>query len=54
MMTQEAFDLLDEVYGLVPEQDLENGCTYQWVCNYSGGRFYTQVVEDHIWLNNGI
>lgn len=55
MMSQEAFDVLDETFDLVPEEDLENGCSYQWVCNHSGGRFYTLVTdEQYIWLNNGI
>lgn len=54
-MTQEAFDILDGHYGLVPEQDVQgNGHTYIWVCNYAGGRFFTEVSEDWLWLPDGI
>lgn len=54
MMTQEAFDILDEIYGLIPQQDLADG-TYEWVCNYAGGKFYTRIDnEDSIWLSDGI
>lgn len=51
----QAFEILDEMYGgLIPQEDLGNG-TYEWVCNYSGGKFYAEVeVEDSIWLSDGI
>ena len=50
-----AFDLLDEMYGgLVPHEDLGDG-TYQWVCNFSGGKFYAHVGnEDSVWFPQGI
>jgi hypothetical protein len=50
-----AFDLLDEMYdGLVPHEDIGQG-TYEWVCNFSGGKFYTRVDnEDSLWLRDGI
>jgi hypothetical protein len=50
-----AFDLLDEMYGgLVPHEDLGDG-TYQWVCNFSGGKFYALVGnEDSLWVPQGI
>ena len=54
MMTQEAFDVLDQVFDLVAEQDVNNGGTYQWVCDYAGGKFYTQVDDQYIWLQDGI
>ena len=54
-MTQEAFNVLDQHYGLVPEQEVQgNGRTYVWVCNYAGGRFFTEVSEDWLWLPDGI
>ena len=51
----QAFEILDEMYGgLIPQEDLGNG-TYEWVCNYSGGKFYAEVeVEDSLWLSDGI
>lgn len=53
-MTQDAFDILDEMYELIPQANLEDG-TYKWVCNYAGMKFYTRVdSEDMIWLNDGI
>jgi hypothetical protein len=50
-----AFDLLDEMYGgLVPHEDLGDG-TYQWVCNFSGGKFYTRVDDTvSLWFPQGI
>lgn len=50
-----AFDILDEMYGgLVPHEDIGQG-TYEWVCNFSGGKFYARVGnEDSIWLRDGI
>jgi hypothetical protein len=50
-----AFDLLDEMYdGLVPHEDIGEG-TYQWVCNFSGGKFYARVgSEDSLWFPQGI
>lgn len=64
MMTQEAFDILDDAYnGLIPEQDLGDG-TYEWVCDYAGGKFYQEIITDEQeeefinnwgeqWLNSG-
>ena len=49
-----AFNILDEMYGLIPQQDLGDG-TYQWVCDYSGGKFYALVgAEDSVWIQDGI
>ena len=50
-----AFEILDEMYGgLVPHEDLGDG-TYQWVCNFSGGKFYARVDnEDSLWVRDGI
>jgi len=50
-----AFDLLDEMYdGLVPHEDIGQG-TYEWVCNFSGGKFYALVGnEDSLWFPQGI
>jgi len=50
-----AFHLLDEMYGgLVPHEDLGQG-TYEWVCNFSGGKFYALVGnEDSMWVRDGI
>jgi hypothetical protein len=50
-----AFDLLDEMYGgLVPHEDLGDG-TYQWVCNFSGGKFYARVDDTvSLWFPQGI
>ena len=62
MMTLEAFEILDEMYGgLIPQQDLDNG-TYEWVCDYAGGKFYQEVLTDEqveeqfirLWLRDGI
>lgn len=54
MMTQEAFDILDEIYVLIPQQDLGDG-TYEWVCNYAGGKFYTRVDDAvSVWFPQGI
>ena len=51
-MSQDAFDALDEMFNLVPEQDIEHGA-YVWVCNYAGGKFYTKI-RPNIWLQDGI
>ena len=51
-MTQEAFNVLDQHFGLVPEQDIDGG-TYVWVCDYAGGKFYTKITPN-IWLQDGI
>jgi len=55
MMTQEAFDVLHEHFDLIPYVDLQGrGRTYIWICDYAGEKFYTEVVEDNIWLQDGI
>lgn len=51
-MSQDAFNALDEMFGLVPEQDIDGG-TYVWVCDYAGGKFYTKI-QPNIWLLDGI
>lgn len=49
-MNDDEFNKLNDLYNLVPEQDIETrGGTYHWVCNYSGGRFFRKVdIEDYI------
>ena len=49
------FNVIDTVHGgLIPQQDLSEG-TYEWVCDYAGGKFYTRIDnEDSIWLRDGI
>lgn len=44
---EECFNQLDEMYNLVPEQDIDGG-TFEWVCNYGGGRFYTKVEQHDV------
>lgn len=51
-MSQDAFNALDEMFGLVPEQDIDGG-TYVWVCDYGGGKFYTKITPN-IWFQDGI
>ena len=52
--SHEAFDALDEMYDLVCKEDIEEG-TYAWICDYAGGKFYTQVSpEDNQWFPEGI
>ena len=55
LSNETAFDLLDEMYGgLVPHEDIGQG-TYEWVCNFSGGKFYARVDnEDSLWVRDGI
>jgi len=55
LSNETAFDLLDEMYGgLVPHEDIGEG-TYEWVCNFSGGKFYARVGnEDSQWFPQGI
>jgi hypothetical protein len=52
---EQVFDAVDAVHGgVIPQEDLGEG-TYQWVCNYGGGKFYTRIDnEDSIWLRDGI
>ena len=50
-----AFDILDEMYGgLVPHEDIGQG-TYEWVCNFSGGKFYASLdTQNSQWFPQGI
>lgn len=50
---KECFNHLDEMFNLVPDQSIDGG-TYVWVCDYAGGKFYTKITPDHIWLQDGI
>ena len=52
MMSQDAFNALDEMFGLVSEQDINSG-TYVWVCDYAGGKFYTKITPN-TWLQDGV
>ena len=43
MMTQEAFDILDEMYGgLTPYCMLNYEGVYSWVCDYAGESFFAE------------
>ena len=44
-MSQDAFNALDEMFDLVPEQNIGGG-TYVWVCDYAGGKFYTKITPN--------
>ena len=51
-MSQEAFDVLEQMFNLIPEEDIGGG-TYVWICDYAGGKFYTKITPN-IWLQDGI
>lgn len=43
-MTQDAFDILELVYGnLIPFCLLHEDGVYSWVCDYAGESFYTRT-----------
>ena len=51
-----AFQVLDSAFGgLVPEQDVDTwGGTYEWVCDYAGGKFYAPIHTTSILDFDGI
>lgn len=45
--SQEEFDIIDEHYSLIPEQDITNyGGSFVFVCKYAGVNFYSKVGEE--------
>ena len=42
----EAFNTLDSMFHLIPEQDAHGG-SFVWVCSYGGGNFYTPYDTAH-------